>query len=81
MAEFKPGDRVKIQTEWFHEKESDYNSGEGVVVSKGCSPKCVCGDYYEVLHDKDASDDTSWAEAVAFGMTTPYSSKELTKID
>lgn len=81
MAELQRGDRVKIQTEWFGDEFSAYNSGEGVVVQKGCGSKCTCGDFYEVLHDLDASPDVSWAEAKEFGKTTPYGADELTKID
>lgn len=81
MAELQRGDRVSIKTEWFSESDKDYNSGEGVVVEKGCGPTCQCETYYEVLHDLDASPDVSWAEAKEFGKTTPYSVDELTKID
>lgn len=81
MADFQPGDRVMITTDYYSQSKADYNGGNGVVVQKGCGSKCVCGDYYEVLHDLDASEDTSWAEALEHGLTTPYAADELTKID
>jgi hypothetical protein len=80
MTAFQPGDRVAIKTDFYDSSNPDYNSGEGYVVQKGCSSKCICGDYYEVLHDLDARPDINWGTADG-RYTTPYNANELTKID
>ena len=80
MSDFEPGDRVAIKTEFYEATNPDYNSGEGVVVMKGCGVGCECGTYYEVLHDLDARKDLDW-RTVSRQFTTPYDKSELTKID
>lgn len=80
MADFKPGDRVMITTDWYAESKADYNGGNGTVVQAGCGSKCVCGDYYEVLHDLDAVSEGNWEDSNP-SQWTPYAADELTKID
>lgn len=79
MSDFEPGDRVAIKTDYYDATNPDYNSGEGVVVMKGCGLGCVCGNYYEVLHDLEAAPGREW-QTVSKQFLTPYSANELTKI-
>jgi len=79
MADFEPGDRVEIKTDYYDATEPDWNSGQGVIVMKGCGLGCVCGNYYEVLHDKEAQPGMDW-RTVGKQHLTPYSADELTKI-
>lgn len=80
MAEFQPGDRVQITTDWYVDSNADYNSGEGTVVAVGCGSKCTCTGLYEVLHDLDNPEGKAWNE-VNREYWTPYAEEELTKID
>ncbi|ALY10147.1 hypothetical protein RINGS_72 [Arthrobacter phage Rings] len=69
MAEFFPGDRVRIEAPEYEAK--DLQSGTGTVSRRGCREGCCSHDLYEVTVDGVDND----------GDTTPYFASELTKID